>query len=775
MHDKSAMRAFLVSVLASPVFRGVVSDLAGAALDGARQPFAREAVQGAVFNEGCGIYSLLPSQRGPLAHYFAARELQSPWDAAGHSVSPDLRACVAAVAGAAAAGQQLPAWRDGLVAAFEGRLDRLADLDRRARDLMPSDVRLIGGDVPVVSILALVTALQWPHDLLPLSLGCGFDIVGSLASFGGIFPRAKSYVAPMSIDGLDHAADNAKVARRLASRFRTASADQVAEMRELAAITAKAVAKGYAFPTTPSELDTLFGPGRWRVLERFSVPQNGDIRACDNAKASLHNSCTAVPDKLICETVDFPGLVAAEFFRVMGPSARCRACADDLEKAYWRLANSQPEFSVIAQFDPDADGGRGAVVYFRVPGHSFGLLSAVTNFNSVAEFAVHVARRCLGVATGHYYDDFCTVDPHAGGDSAKRALTRLMARLGFPFTTDLKKCIPMQRAVTFVGVVTDMTRFYDGVVEYALKEGRAAKIGSRIEALLAASFASGSARASLVGKLQFALSALYGHVGRGALRAVIDSDGDASHGTPLWAALSFFLTFLPTLRGRVRRLGPARRRLILVWSDAMYTRSAAGAAADLSAATGIGFIAYDTVSGRRWCAGGPCASDILAAWRRRVQYIGQLEILGELVPYLSTPGLFAGCDVIHFVDNTSAIYSVIKGASTSADSARLVHLISCVLCALDTKVYFEYVPSKENIADAPSRYDFDLVLGLGARRVSLVFPPVAALLDPAAAYSLASSLASSLAGVAAGGEAPPVVPDRVSGGARAARKRARPS
>ena len=58
------------------------------------------------------------------------------------------------------------------------------------------------------------------------------------------------------------------------------------------------------------------------------------------------------------------------------------------------------------------------------------------------------------------------------------------------------------------------------------------------------------------------------------------------------------------------------------------------------------------------------------------------------------------------------------------------------------KVYFEYVPSKENIADAPSRYNFDLVLGLGARRVSLVFPPVAALLDPAAAYSL--SIAPSL-------------------------------
>ena len=46
------MRAFLVSVLASPVFRGVVSDLADAALGGPRQPFTREAVQGSVFNRG---------------------------------------------------------------------------------------------------------------------------------------------------------------------------------------------------------------------------------------------------------------------------------------------------------------------------------------------------------------------------------------------------------------------------------------------------------------------------------------------------------------------------------------------------------------------------------------------------------------------------------------------------------------------------------------------------------------------------------------------------
>ena len=66
------------------------------------------------------------------------------------------------------------------------------------------------------------------------------------------------------------------------------------------------------------------------------------------------------------------------------------------------------------------------------------------------------------------------------------------------------------------------------------------------------------------------------------------------------------------------------------------------------------------------------------------------------------------------------------------------------------------------------------MIGLGAERVLLVYPPVAALLDPAAAYSLARSLASSLAGGSAGGDLP-AAPDRVSGGARAARKRKRPT
>ena len=79
--------------------------------------------------------------------------------------------------------------------------------------------------------------------------------------------------------------------------------------------------------------------------------------------------------------------------------------------------------------------------------------------------------------------------------------------------------------------------------------------------------------------------------------------------------------------------------------------------------------------------------------------------MAEILPYLSEPERFRGKDVIHFVDNTSAIYCSIKGYSSDADTAALVHLLHAVMCELDVSVWFEYVPSAENISDGPSRAD----------------------------------------------------------------------
>ena len=120
-------------------------------------------------------------------------------------------------------------------------------------------------------------------------------------------------------------------------------------------------------------------------------------------------------------------------------------------------------------------------------------------------------------------------------------------------------------------------------------------------------------------------------------------------------------------------------------------------------------------------------------WRK--QQIGQDEIIGAIAPYLSLPQLLTGRDVIHWVDNTSAIAALTKGYSSRPDSARLVHALHAWCAVTQTSIWFEYVPSKANAADEPSR-DMGLAQapyrpapGVCSAPVPLILPRAAGLDD----------------------------------------------
>ena len=109
--------------------------------------------------------------------------------------------------------------------------------------------------------------------------------------------------------------------------------------------------------------------------------------------------------------------------------------------------------------------------------------------------------------------------------------------------------------------------------------------------------------------------------------------------------------------------------------------------------------------GRFLFGGRPVAAADVARWGLldRVQQIGQLELMGVAAVYESLPSLLAGSEVIHFVDNQSALYGMAKGSSSQPDSQALISSLH-VRQILDLfNVWFSYVASKANIADLPSR------------------------------------------------------------------------
>jgi hypothetical protein len=61
------------------------------------------------------------------------------------------------------------------------------------------------------------------------------------------------------------------------------------------------------------------------------------------------------------------------------------------------------------------------------------------------------------------------------------------------------------------------------------------------------------------------------------------------------------------------------------------------------------------------------------------------------------------------VDNTSAVAALVKGYAKPLDSGQIVNAIAAFNAGLRVNVFWEYVRSKANVADFPSRLRLDLM------------------------------------------------------------------
>ena len=138
-----------------------------------------------------------------------------------------------------------------------------------------------------------------------------------------------------------------------------------------------------------------------------------------------------------------------------------------LSMAYRTIPTSQPWYTTIAFFNPIVIPPRPE--YYWLPGHNFGLASAVVNFNRYPEFVVVIARAALLVPCDHYYDDFLVPDLDTGGSTARHAIEQLVLMLGsgaprhplHPIRSpeiDPDKTKPTGPVHSVLGVITDLSQ-----------------------------------------------------------------------------------------------------------------------------------------------------------------------------------------------------------------------------------------------------------------------------------------------------------------------------
>ena len=675
-------------------------------------------------------------------HLDAASGLSFPLDPRLRSsaLPPDLQCAVRV---SYHLGTALAPTRRSLLAANIAEADLLRPISRRINKLMPPSVWKIARDVNTADIAVWISALSWIDVDLVERWVYGFPVVGDIPDshvYRAIPARLpESFDPQLQLFQSSARNWNSRLTERLESRASASGASLAADIA-VAKKTASEVSKGVVVgPYTSVRALADAVAGWWpnlpkhatypRVLNRFPVTQNGKTRAIDDGRGNGANAATNMHETVTTPSFFFPAIVARAY-AVVASSSPLRPMTVtllDLSMAYRTVPTCQPWYTSIGIYNPAAHRAE----FYWLPGHNFGLTSAVVNFNRYPEFVVVVLRASLAIPAEHYFDDLLGPDLAAGEDTARVSISETILALGggkprakweqirSPEIDPLKTRVENERNIV-LGVVTDLSSVQSGVVQFYVDTDRIDSVLALFDVAERNNQLTPHTASRLRGKIFFLLSAAFGCVGRAATLTFVQRqyrDAPPFTFTPeLRSSFRFFRALLPALPRLSVQLSPDTIPPLLVYTDASFSlrkkrRSAECSLPHAQLRGALGAVVYDPVDHTvRYAAAEPPWSVLLSSWRSdRKTYIAELETLAAVAVYSTYPTLFAGRKVNHFVDNTVALSALVHGYSGKPDLAKPVNIFYLQTVALRTSVYFEYVPSKANIADLPSRNQFKLL------------------------------------------------------------------
>ena len=103
-----------------------------------------------------------------------------------------------------------------------------------------------------------------------------------------------------------------------------------------------------------------------------------------------------------------------------------------------------------------------------------------------------------------------------------------------------------------------------------------------------------------------------------------------------------------------------------------------------------------------------------------------LEVLPLLVSVATWANYLEGSQLVMYLDNEAARHSMIRCHAEAAYVDRTIQKFIRVETELQLRVWFGRVPTSSNIADPPSRMQFESLVASGAKRA---FPDIASMLE----------------------------------------------
>ena len=451
---------------------------------------------------------------------------------------------------------------------------------------------------------------------------------------------------------------------------------------------------------TRAQMDSTYGHGQWRPLERFLLEQSdGKKRVIDNCRKTGHNGQTRLWETIWTVTIDciasFSRMVSEKFGLVSPPLDRypwldLRIGTDDLPDAYRGLpvCDDHMAYSAIAIYIP----GKGWH-FWPLHGLAYGLESAVVHFNRLPQLGVAAARRlCLSFCAA-YFDDELSIEFIRHSDVSQRGLSLVFRLLGAP--PQPQKAFTPASNRHYLGTSVHTGDFCcAGFVRFQPKSATSYKVLTRLKEALATNYLSRDAAGKLRGDLNWMYSNCAGQIGKFAGPVLTEiQHGVAGPLSPSMRQCLEVLAFVvQSAEPRdIVVIGPPPP-LLRIYSDASFE----------DGELRLGWICFPPTSAP---VGGTCVvpPSVLESWLPRRQQIYPGEALcGVIVPWFHRD-LLRHFDLLWFIDNEAAASSLIRGSSRPDDVHRISQLSHVLLHGLGCRAWIEWIDSDSNPSDGLSR------------------------------------------------------------------------
>lgn len=378
----------------------------------------------------------------------------------------------------------------------------------------------------------------------------------------------------------------------------------------------------------------------------------------------------------------------------------------DFKAAYRQVAvsPSQYKFQGVAWWDCL----RATVMIGVLTALPFGARRAPANWGRLVLLLMTIAWHHFSLLVLDYVDDVNGVEPHFSAESARQTWVELVSLLGL--TLDMDKCSSSaSTCFDSLGVSWALSSPHALV---QILPSRLAGLQDDIQAIIAANWLRPGHAARLRGKLGFALVAAFGRFGRAQLSAIkrrqyASGGKNFQLSAVLRAQLEWWLVHLRSLPGRGVPRSPAEKFLV-AYSDGEGSGKVAVCLTFLDRSTEF------------------CCAEIPHSIQQRwggVNNIHRIEAVGPPICFLTWPEKLRGQLLLFFIDNQSALGSMVGGWSHEEVLNDITALSWSLAASLQCFVFFEYVPSASNIIDAASRAQSTADLSVYYNRGWSLVPP----------------------------------------------------